>query len=442
MRHPKPKAVSGFPPHHQVMLPNGLAVVAVVLPHLSAGWAGVMVRTGPRHEMRPTHGLSHLCEHMLFRGAGPYATSQAVAAAAERFMGSLEAHTSRDQAVFGTAFRPQDGVRAPLELLGHMMARPHMVKLAVEKRVLLEEIMECFDERGQEVEIDNLSRAALYPDHPAGLSIDGTPDSIRRFTRRHLVAHLQRFYVPANMVVTVAGPLDPADVFAAARRAFSLLRTGPRPPLPEGSPRSVRGPAVKVVPHPGAQTQLRFSWNALPAQDPRMAALTLLRRILDDGFTSRFQAELVDRRGLAYEMWADVDALEDHGTVEFGATVSPGKEVATARALLAEARRVATTAPGRQEVERARQRQLWAFLQMHDNAAAVAEWYGRQTLLGLPASPDAVLQSAQKVRPSDVRAVAAAILDPDALVLTAVGVLSRREAAQLRVLVRSGARAR
>ena len=63
-------ALARLPLPHHAVLPNGLRVVGIELPHLHAGHVAVMVRTGPRHETPATHGLSHLCEHMLFRGCG------------------------------------------------------------------------------------------------------------------------------------------------------------------------------------------------------------------------------------------------------------------------------------------------------------------------------------------------------------------------------------
>lgn len=424
------KTLDAHPAHHGT-LPNGLRVVVVSLPHLSAGYAAVLCRTGPRHERPAVHGISHLCEHMLFRGAGPHSSSRALNTAAEAFMGSLEAHTSRDVAQYGTTFR-QGAVEDALTLLGHMVSRPRLLDLRVEKRVLLEEIQECFDEDGTEIEVDNVARAAVYPGQPAGLSIDGTLSSVKRLGVRQLRAHLDWHYVTGNMVVCVAGPVEARAVMRAARRAFSTVAVGPRRPLPGGVPVPSKGPHLTTVDNPGPQTALRLTFPAFAAGHAAAPALGLLRRVLDDGFTSRFQAELVDRLGLAYEMWVDVDAMEDHGVLDMGAQVTAGREARTVRAMLKEAFRLTRTPPTKGELSRARDRMAWALVQMHDHAASTAEWHGRSLLLGLESRPSAVVAAASAVRGAEVRAVAQQVLRPDALGITTVGPAGRGQKTRLR----------
>ncbi|MEW5847349.1 MAG: pitrilysin family protein [Myxococcota bacterium] len=416
---------AGFPLGEVDQLANGLTLVAVELPHVSAGYAAVMVRTGPRYEDARTHGLSHFCEHMLFRGCGKWRTAQEIARVAEGFCGSVEAVTYRDHAVYSTAFEPTAAPRA-LDLLASMMRAPRFEGLAVEKRVILEEISECFDENGREIEIDNISRQLLYPDDAAGLSIDGTPQSVSRFRRADLVEHHARFYGAANMVLAVAGPMPPSRVMRQARAAFRGLPSGQRARLASPAQPS-RGPRFRHVRHPGSQSELRLSFHAFSATATQVPALQMLRRVLDDGFTSRFQAELVDRRGLAYEMWADVDLAEDCGSVEFGAAVTHGKEARTVRALLQEAQVLADTGPRRDELTRARVRFAWALRQMHDQPAAVAEWHGRSLLLGLERRPQHVLKSVSAVRPGDVRRVAEEVFRAGRCALTVVGAPPRRE---------------
>jgi predicted Zn-dependent peptidase len=415
-----------------VTLDNGLTVVVVALPHLRAGHATVFVRAGPRYEDKATHGLSHLCEHMLFRGSGPWATSQAMAAHAERFHGTLEGVTYGDHVTYGTAFHPS-GARDALQMLALLVTRPRFTDLAVERRILLEEVRECFDEKGREVDVDNMAARLLYPDHPAGLSIDGEPGRLRRYTRAHLQAHHARAYVAGNMVLAVAGPVRPPEVLAWARHAFRKLPPGEPLPLPGGPPVPPRVPCFRAVRHAGGQSEVRIAFPALGARDPRSLGLHLLRRVLDDGFTSRFQAELVDRRGLAYELWADVDLAADHGALVFGALVACGKEVRTVRALLAQARALAHKGPTSRELETARRRYGWALEQMYDHAPSAADWHGRGVLWGSEHRPATLLRQSSLITPGVVRGLARELLVTQHAVLAVVGALPRGGAPALRV---------
>ncbi len=401
-------------------LRNGLPVVAVELPHLAAGYVSLHVRTGPRHETGATHGLSHVAEHMLFRGAGRWPNSHAVAAAAEAFMGTPEAATYRDHASYGTTFRP-DGLKDALALLAAMVRAPRLEGLEVERNVILEEIQDAFDERGRVIDVDNVARQLLFGAHPAGRSIDGTPQGIARLSRAALRAHHRRFYVAKNMALCVAGPNAVAKVQAAASRAFGSLRAGARASLPQGSAVPVVGPQVHWVPHPGSQVSLRLCFAACPVAHPHAVALQVLRRVLDDGSTSRLQSELVDRQGLAYELWADADLAEDHGCFDLGATVSPHKVGRVVAALLNEVATLKRQAPSAQELRRAVDRLAWGIETLRDAAPSAAEWYGRAALLDLPLQPAALLRQARAVNAAACREAARAWLSPWRMVVAGVG---------------------
>ena len=148
-------------------LPNGLDVVTVVTPHLHAAAAGLYVRTGSRYETAKTNGLSHFVEHMLFRGSAGFPSSFALNHAIEERCGMLCGETGRDYSLYQVELHPRE-LGEVLRIVGDLFTSPLFSDIELERAIVLEEILEDFDERGQRVNIDDVGRADAWPDHPLG----------------------------------------------------------------------------------------------------------------------------------------------------------------------------------------------------------------------------------------------------------------------------------
>lgn len=421
---------------HVATLANGLTVGVVHLPHLHQGQLQLFARSGPRFEAPDAVGLSHFCEHMLFRGAGRFATPSDLARALEDVNGHLDAATYRDFTTLTTPYAP-GGLSRALAVLQAVIGQPHFRDLEVERRIVLEEMRELEDDDGAEIDPDNLARALLFEGHPLGRRIDGARAVVGRFTRRDVAAHHRRCFGARNMALVVAGPERPAAVIGAVRRQLGHWPAGQRLPLGElpGLPR--RAPRLRHVRHDGSQTEVRFCFRTPGERDPQAVALLLGRRVLDDGMGSRLPAELVDRRGLAYELWADLDLAADVGVFDFGALIEHRKVARTVRAMLDAVVQLAQDGPTVDELRRAKQRALWSFASAVDLPAALADWVGRGLLFDLDTDVDLVAARIRAVRPRQVRDALRAVIDPASLCLVAVGRPGRRELSALRRTLRA-----
>jgi len=412
-------------------LANGLTVAVVHLPHLHQAQLQLFVRSGPRYEEPDTVGLSHFCEHMLFRGAGRFTVPSDLARALEEVSGHLDAATYRDFTTLTTPYAP-GGLSRALGVLQAVIGKPRFSDIEVERRIVLEEMRELEDDDGAEIDPDNLARELLFEGHPLGRRIDGARAVVGRFTRRAVAAHHRRCFGARNMVLVVAGPDRPAAVLGAVRRQLGRWPAGARLPLGElpGLPR--RAPRLRHVRHQGSQTELRFCFRTLGERDPQAVSLLLARRVLDDGMGSRLQTELVDRRGLAYELWADLDLAADVGVFDFGALVEHRKVARTVRAMLDAVVRLAQDGPTADELRRAKQRAQWAFASAVDMPAALADWVGRGLLFDLDTDVDRMVARIRAARPRQVRDALRAVVDPASLCLVLVGRPGRREVSAVR----------
>src|SRR6476469_8336788 len=160
------------PPYRvaRARLSNGLRLLTIETPHLHTASVCLYVRAGSRYETSETNGLSHFVEHMLFRGSGSYPASYALNLAIEELGGTLYAETGRDYSLYQIPLHPRHIARG-LEILGDLFSTPAFRDIDRERQIILEEILEDLDDRGRNVNLDDLSRAVAWDKHPLGYTI-------------------------------------------------------------------------------------------------------------------------------------------------------------------------------------------------------------------------------------------------------------------------------
>ncbi|MCC7072594.1 MAG: insulinase family protein [Deltaproteobacteria bacterium] len=385
-------------------LENGVRVVAVPRPALSRAHVFVQLRGGPAHEDDDTWGMSHLLEHMLFRGAGRFPDVRALTLFADDFGGDLGAMTYRDRVAFDTRVDP-DRLGDALGLLADMIGAPRLRGLEVERAIVEEEIADLFDDDGNEIDTENAVAARILAGHPLARSIEGTPASLRRATRARLKAFHARCYRGGNVVVSVAGPVAPRRVVELANRAFRGIPAGDAP-APGIAPRSPRRREVTVIPTEASQTQVRLCAPVPGLRSPEAWHAVALARVLDDGPASRLQARVVDAKGLAYAVWAFADQYEERGVLEVGGTVRHDRVEELVHALAAELRSMQRLGPTPSELARVRERFRRDARDARDDPAALAEAAGKGTMFARPWDPRRAMAALAAVRQDHVRSLA------------------------------------
>ena len=419
-------------------LSNGLSVVTIETPHLHAAAAGLYVRAGSRYETVRTSGLSHFVEHMLFRGSDGFPTSFALNSAIEERCGMLCGETGRDYSLYQVQLHPRE-LGDVLQILGDLFASPRFSDIELERAIVLEEILEDFDESGQRVNIDDVGRSHTWPGHPLGFPITGPEENIRRFSRSDVIAHFRRFHGARNLVLAVAGPVEHDKVIADAERAFGALPAGQRQ-VPRPAPRSLPGLTFRSVRTDSAQVEVQLLFRALADDHPQYPALVALLRLLDDGMSTPLHYRVCDRKGLAYQVNAGLDPLGDTSLVEISAACGTAKLpelVSEILGILSELRDKPASAAELDKVKRRYARDLEAGF---DDVEGLCAWFGDSMLFGRPLrSPADRYRRMAKVNAIQVRSVAGEILRPERLVATIVGsftpALARKAGSIIRAFV-------
>ncbi len=410
-------------------LENGLRVVSVELPHLHSTLLALYVRAGSRHETAEKSGVGHFLEHMFFRGSASFPDSVAMNGAVEDVGGNLNGYTSRDHAFYFTPLH-ESGLGVGMGVLADMISAPLLKEIELEREIILEEMLDEVDEKGQDIDLDNLSKAALWPGHPLSLKIAGRPETVRALTVKDLEAHHARFYGGRNMVLCATGPLDHARVMELARKGFARLPAGQRSvetaPLPPQ-----QGPRLCLYDHDESQTEFRFNFIAPPEAHPDHLPLQLLRRILDDGLSSRLPLQVIERRGLAYTLHCNIDAFSDGAVFEVEAAASHGKVPATMREITKTLEEIARTGPTAEEMHRAVRRTRMAIETTLDSTYEMAAWFGGTALFREPPGLEERARAVEAIEAADVQRVARAIFTRKNLTVTAVGSPSVKQRAEI-----------
>src|SRR5438132_3466146 len=212
-------------PVQKSTLSNGLRVVTVELPHLHVGMIAAYVRAGSRHEDPARNGVSHFLEHLFFRGSEGYPDGRAMNALVEDAGGSLNGVTTRDHGYYYSPIHPSR-LETGIEVVADMLARPLFKGVELEREVILEEILDEVDEDGRDIDVDNLSKRALFEGHPLGQKIAGTRESVSGLREDDLRDHHARAYGASHLVLCAAAPVRHAEVVRLAETAFGRMPSG------------------------------------------------------------------------------------------------------------------------------------------------------------------------------------------------------------------------
>jgi predicted Zn-dependent peptidase len=415
------------------VLDHGLRVTTVALPHLHTVTVAAFIKVGSRFESPEANGLSHFTEHMLFRGTERFPTSLALNTAIERLGSTLHAETGRDYTLFSMGFEPER-VEAGLELLGELLGRPRFGDIELERTLVLEEINEDYDEDDVEINVDDIARGLMFGDHALGQRIIGPRENVRRFSERDVRGHFARFYGARNMILCVAGPVVHDEVVEQARRHLGELPVGTMAE-PEPAPPGPGGPRWKHVKDSGAQTTLAMLFRGIPELDPGYHAFVGMLRAIDDGMSTRLHYQLADQKGLAYSVGAGIEPLADAALFEVTSATANAKLPTLVAEILKLVGGLRDEKIDEDELSKIRTRYRYETLASLDDTAAMTGFFGGTALYYNPPPLTERLAAMARVTADDIVEAARRVLTPDALVLAAVGALSKARVGELREVV-------
>ena len=408
--HPLLSTEPTFPPAaaeadiHLATLANGLRVVAIRMPQRATVSLSVFVRTGSQHESRRLNGISHVVEHMAFKGTQTR-DCQRINLDAERLGAEVNAHTDKDHTAFHLEGLARD-LGAFVPMLADIVLNSTFPEeeLERERQVILHEYTE-YEEDPALLALALFDRACFGP-HPLGQPVIGTRANLRRLARSDLLAYVGRQYTAANVVVAAAGAIDAERFVREVETAFSAMPAGAAHVVAEpgflGGIRSRR-----LGGHSQCHAVLGFAAPSL-RHDPVPHALAAA--LFGEGMSSPLLDEIRERRGLAYyaACSADIGPLAGQFVVEAATAPEQAEEflVEVTRLLQLQAEHADPAG-----LQRARNQLAVRALRGQEQPARLVEAAALDTFtFGRPRSTSSYLERLAAVTATDVRAVFAGML--------------------------------
>jgi predicted Zn-dependent peptidase len=406
------------PPHRITTLDSGVRVVTERVPGVRSVALGFLIGTGSTVERDEQAGISHLLEHMLFRGTERFGSEEIDQIFDE--MGA-EANAGTDKEATSLYTRVLDGHLArAFDVMSDMIWRPRFGELEAEREVVLEEIA-MYEDDPQDRVFEELERA-IFGGHPLGRPVIGTAEAVSAVTREHLRDYHRERYTPGSIVIAAAGSVEHETlVELAAAAAPGADQAAPAAPGSDaGRPDFAR--RVRFLEKETEQFHVCVGGAGMPRDDERRFALRVLEGVLGGTSSSRLFQEVRERRGLAYSVFSYSNLYAHTGEVGVYVGTRPENLAEALEVVAVELRRCVEHPATEQELMRSRENLKGRMVLGLESTGARMGRLGAAVLNEQPVlSADEVIERVDAVTLDDLRAVAEELFDPATMSVAGVG---------------------
>jgi predicted Zn-dependent peptidase len=288
-------------------LSNGLTVITDPMANLESAALGVWVSTGGRNELPPEMGLSHMLEHMAFKGTATRNARQ-IAEEIEAVGGYLNAYTSREQTAFHARILKND-VALALDLVADILVNSTFAadELERERQVVLQELGQARD-TPDDIVFDHL-QSVIYKDQSLGWPILGDEKTVAAFTPVALRDYSGRRYRAEAMTLVSSGAVSHHEIVTLAEEKFARLTTGK---IDATTQAHYVGGDIRLV-EDLEQAHIVYAFPGIAAGDPDFHVAQMHAMVLGGGMSSRLFQEVREKRGLCYSIYAFTNNFQDTG---------------------------------------------------------------------------------------------------------------------------------
>ncbi len=401
-------------------LGNGMTVVSHRMDAVETVSLGVWVRVGTRYEPADINGVSHLLEHMAFKGT-ERRTAQSIAEEIEAVGGHLNAYTSREVTAYHATVLKED-IALAVDLIADILQHSTFdeAELERERAVVLQEIGQAHD-TPEDIIFDFLQQTA-FPDQPLGRAVLGPPEIVAAMPRAALVDYMGAHYTAPRMILGAAGRLDHDLLVRLVEQSFGAVRAGvagqPAPAFYSGGDHRDDRPLE--------QAHLLLGFEGVGYHDPGYYPLAIGATLLGGGMSSRLFQEIREKRGLVYSIYSFTSAYEDGGL--FGIYAGTGEEgLQELLPVLCDELARATAGIREDELARAKAQLRAGIVMSLESTASRAEQLARQiSIYGRVLTMEEMMERIQAVDRAAVEAALARMLVSRPTV-AAVGQIGRLE---------------
>ncbi len=292
-------------------LKNGLRIILAPMQDTETATVIVMTGVGSRYETEKENGLAHFLEHMFFKGTEKRPNTIDISRELDAIGAEYNAYTAKDHTAYYAKVEAHHWDTA-LDVVSDLFLNAKLEKEEIERErgTILQEI-NMYEDMPQRRVGEHFEKL-LYGTHPLGREILGPKENIRSFKRGDFIKYLNRGYTAQNVVVGVAGKIDPKKAKKEIEKHFAHIRRGKRPAFKKISEKQMK-PVLSLHHKKTDQTHIIVGVRAYDMFHKDRFALSILATILGGGMSSRLFMEVRERRGLAYSVHTGVDSYHDAG---------------------------------------------------------------------------------------------------------------------------------
>ena len=405
-------------------LANGVRILSKRMPHAHSVSMGVWVNVGARDEPAEENGLSHLIEHMIFKGTQKRSAYQ-IAKEFDAIGGHTNAFTSFENTCYHA--RVLDAhLDTMVDILSDIFLNSLFDEKELEKErpVIIQEISMVEDNPEEYVHV--LSSNAYWGDNPLGRSIMGTRENIIRFDSDVIKSFFQRFYQPEYILISVAGNVEHQRIVDLLSPAFESAPTGDNLPhriTPAGCPQiNLHGRELE-------QVHICLGTRGIPITDPRRYAFSLLNTIFGGNMSSRLFQRIRERRGLAYSVYSFISSYVDTGMFGAYVGVTPDKALEATGLILGEMQKLSQVPVDEAELNDAKNytkgNLLLASESVDNQMVRLAQ---NEINFGYHIPMQEVVDKIEAIRSSDIIDLAKTLFRSDQYALTTLGPINEKAA--------------
>jgi predicted Zn-dependent peptidase len=395
------------------------------VPHFRSLAIGVWIRAGSVYETRDTNGVSHLLEHLFFKGTKTR-TARQIAEALEGMGGSANAFTSREYTCIYARVLDSH-VDIAIDLLADLLLNSTFCDLEKEKAVVAEEIQSYID--APEEHVHDLLCSVLWRGHPLGYSITGSKRALAKLDRKVVRDYYRRRYVPSNVIVAAAGAFKEDALVNICEKHFAGLdgandRYGYHPP-------KIRA-ASRVYSRKIGQTHLCLGLPGVTARSTKRYSLNLLANILGGYSVSRLYQRVREDEGLAYQVNTFLSSFEHTGMLGIYAAVGSRQAQRVLDIIIEEMNLLKKRKIPADELECAKEQLKGSIVLSLESTSGRMMRLARSVLtLDRVESLKSIMERIDGVTADDIKELARELFRNDALNVVALGPLKKLDAREL-----------
>lgn len=405
---------------HKTILENSLRIVTFPMRNTQAITLLILVGAGSKYERKEINGISHLIEHMAFRGTKRRPKTLDIAKELDRVGGFYNAFTGKELMGFWVKVDAKH-FDLSCDILSDMIFNPLFKKEEIEKekKAIVEEINMYLDT--PQSYVLELWEKLLYDDQPAGWTIAGEKEIIKKISRKDILKFFKAQFTAKNIVISLAGNFNEREVILKIKKFFGKFKnnkTFTKKPVIEKQ----KKPEVLLQTKDTDQTHIALGVRAFDLFSSKKYPLAVLANLLGGIMSSRLFIEIREKRGMAYYIRTIPESYTDTGYLVTHAGIDNKRVKEAIKIILKEYKKLKEKKVPQEELQKAKDNikgHIYLGLETSDSWAV---YLGSQEILKNKIStPEEECKKIDKVNQIDILRISKEIFQPSRLNLALIG---------------------